>query len=145
MHYLDRNLKHGLPARVFSLLLFVAVTQACSSEEPTSVASADATLQSLSISTGVLNPAFSTGTTSYSVSVPNSTNAMTVTARSTSSRARVRVNGTLVTNGVPSPSINLAIGSNSIAVVVTAENNTTTRSYTITVARAAPIGASINP
>jgi small neutral amino acid transporter SnatA (MarC family) len=47
------------------------------------------------------------------------------------------VNGTIVTSGSASGAIPLNVGPNTITVLVTAQDGTTTQSYTITVTRAA--------
>ncbi|KAF3978741.1 MAG: BspA family leucine-rich repeat surface protein, partial [Methylococcales symbiont of Iophon sp. n. MRB-2018] len=97
-----------------------------------------ATLNSLSLSTGTLAPAFASGTLEYNVSVANSINALSVTPTVSDSNATVTVNGNLVTSGVASTAINLPAGADTdINVVVTAENDSTTQSYTIIVTRGA--------
>ena len=103
----------------------------------TRAASAVATLSALSLSAGTLTPIFATGTTSYTASVANSVTSLNVTPTVTDSNASVKVNNVTVASSSASGSINLAIGSNTITVLVTAQDGTTTGSYTITVTRAA--------
>ncbi len=98
--------------------------------------STDATLSNLTISSGTLTPAFASGTTSYTDSVANSVNSVTVTPTVNQANATVKVNGTTVSSGSASGSISLSVGSNTITTVVTAQNGTTTDTYTITVTRA---------
>ncbi len=98
--------------------------------------SSDADLSSLTVSQGALTPAFASGTTSYSDSVANSVTGMTVTPTAAGTGATITVNGTAVTSGSPSQAIDLAIGNNTITIVVTAQDTTTSRTYTITVNRA---------
>jgi uncharacterized membrane protein YgcG len=95
-------------------------------------ASSDANLGSLSISAGTLSPAFNASTTSYTVSVPNTTTSITVTAAvaDTGKATPAQSPGTL---GSP---VSLNVGTNTITVTVTAEDETT-KPYTITVTRAA--------
>ncbi|THF63630.1 hypothetical protein E6C76_13630 [Pseudothauera nasutitermitis] len=100
--------------------------------------STDATLSSLAASAGALDPAFASGTTSYTVNVPNATTSTTVTPTVTDANATVTVNGTPVASGSPSGAISLSVGANPITVVVTAQDGTTTQTYTVTVNRAAP-------
>lgn len=88
-------------------------------------ASTDATLSSLSISAGTLSPAFDSATLSYTASVANNIDIITVNAVATDSAASVSAGSTA-----------LAEGSNTIEVVVTAEDGATTKTYTITVTRA---------
>ncbi len=91
-----------------------------------SVKSDDATLKSLTVSTGTLSPSFASSTTSYTVSVPYSTSSITVTGTANKSTANVTGN---VTNKA------LSVGENTINVVVTAEDGTTKKTYTVKVTR----------
>ena len=71
----------------------------------------------------------------YRVNVPTGTNAITVTPVPLASKARrVTVNGNVVLPGTP-VSVNVANGT-VITIVVTAPDNTTTETYTLTVANA---------
>jgi hypothetical protein len=94
-------------------------------------ASTNANLGSLSVNNGTLSPAFNAGTTSYSVSVPNTTTSITVTAAvaDTGKANPAQSPGTL---GSP---VSLDPGGNTITVTVTAEDKITTKSYTIMVTR----------
>jgi hypothetical protein len=94
----------------------------------------DASLSSLSLSDGTLGPAFSPAVTSYTVTVPNSTDSVDVSATTSDSNASFTINGG--TNAT----IALVVGDNTISIVVTAEDGTTTRTYTIVVTRP-PSGA----
>jgi hypothetical protein len=101
-------------------------------------AAGNADLASLATSAGALAPGFASGTTSYTAGVPNATASITVTPTVADGGATVKVNGVAVASGSPSGAIALSVGSNVIATVVTAQNGTTTKSYAITVTRAAP-------
>ena len=100
------------------------------------VLSDDATLSSLSLSNGTLNPSFSSGTTTYMASVASSVSSITVTAQPAHASAMrvIRRNGTVDTDGT----VNLAVGTNTITVEVTAQNGATIQAYTVTVTRGAP-------
>ena len=87
-------------------------------------ASSDATLKSLTVSSGTLSPTFSASTTSYTVSVPYSVTSLTVGATVNNSEASVTGTG----------SKNLSVGDNKINVVVTAGDKTT-KTYVVTVTR----------
>ena len=87
-------------------------------------ASTDASLSALSLSSGSLSPAFSTGTTSYTASVENTVDRLTVTATPTDA-------GATATGGVRT----LAVGENKVEVLVTAADGKTTKTYTIAVTR----------
>lgn len=95
-----------------------------------------ATLSELALSTGTLSPAFASATETYTASVPNATASMTVTPTVTDSTATMTVSGVSVASGAPSQSIPLAVGTNPITVSVTAQNGTTTSTYTVNVTRA---------
>ena len=97
--------------------------------------SADTTLSSLTLDSSALTPAFAPTTATYSASVPNSTTSVVVTPSVTNSYATVKVNGTTVSKGSSSAAIPLTVGSNTISVVVTAQNGIASSAYTIDVLR----------
>jgi predicted secreted protein len=80
-------------------------------------------LQSLTVSNATLSPAFNKNTTSYTTTVPYSVSKLNISAVAEDSKATVAVNNP-----------NLAVGSNDISIVVTAENGTK-KTYTIKVTR----------
>ncbi|GHT24281.1 hypothetical protein AGMMS4957_17050 [Bacteroidia bacterium] len=88
----------------------------------------DATLSSLTVNQGTLSPNFNSGTIAYTVSVGNAVTSITLTA--TKAHAAASVSG----DGAKS----LNVGANAFPVVVTAEDGTTKKTYTVTVNRAAP-------
>ncbi len=81
------------------------------------------------------NTGTSNGTTTFSTSVPNSETSVKLTPTTANGSATVKVNGVAVASGTASGSIALAVGSNTINTVVTAQDGTTFR-YTITATRA---------
>lgn len=95
----------------------------------------DADLASLSISTGTLTPVFSGGVTEYTASVPHSASAITVTPAVAVPGATVQVNGTVAESGSPSGALNLNVGTNTIAVTVTAPGGSPVLTYTVIVSR----------
>jgi uncharacterized repeat protein (TIGR02543 family) len=102
----------------------------------TRAASTDATLSDLALSSGTLSPAFASGTTSYTASVANSVSTgYGVTATKTQGVATtVQYLGATGTTAFAG---NLSVGANIIRTVVTAQDGTTTNTYTVTVTRAA--------
>lgn len=86
--------------------------------------SAENQLSELSVSAGELTPAFSAGTTSYTLSVPYETTSVSVYATAKHEKATVSV----------TPLESLAVGENKIEIAVTAENGSV-KTYTITVTR----------
>jgi len=99
--------------------------------------STNANLASYKISIGTLNPTFLSTTTSYTASVANGVSTMTVTPTTTDPTATITVNGVAVASGSPSGAIALSVGANNIVTVVTAQNGTTTKTYTLVVTEAA--------
>ncbi len=108
----------------------------------TRAASTDATLSSLSLSGVTLAPAFSPSTTSYTVDAASSVSSTTVTAATTHSGATavVKLGGVVDADST----VDLAVGSNTITVEVTAEDGTTTQTYTVTVTRAVSTDATLS-
>jgi len=99
----------------------------------TRLPSADATLSNLTISAGNLNPTFSIGRTSYTANVANTINLFAVTPTAHEPNATIKVNGISVSSGYQSSGISLAVGNNTITIVVTAQDGTTTDTYTLVV------------
>lgn len=89
--------------------------------------STDATLKSLQISPGVLNPAFTPTTENYTASVGLDTERLTVSALANNDKATVTVEG----------GDTLAEGENQVICTVKAEDGTTVKNYTITVNKVA--------
>ena len=102
------------------------------------VSSNNADLANLVPGFGTLSPAFSASTISYTASVSNATASMTVTPTRAQADATLKVNGAAVVSGTPSGAIPLAVGVTPITVLVTAQDGTTTKTYTLNVTRAAP-------
>ena len=97
--------------------------------------STDAALSSLVLS-GVSIGNFDADTTAYAASVGNGVSSTTVTAVASDDGASVVIaDGDGETQGT-SRSVSLVVGDNEITVTVTAEDAATTKTYTITVARA---------
>jgi C1A family cysteine protease len=108
------------------------------------VSSNNDNLLALTISSGTLTPPFSSSTTTYTDSVANSVSNITVTSTTQDSTATIKVNGIVATNGQASQPINLAVGPNTIKIVVTAQDGKTQKTYTITVTRAAALSSNDN-
>ncbi|WP_186786209.1 cadherin-like beta sandwich domain-containing protein [Paenibacillus agilis] len=102
--------------------------------------SGNADLSNLTISAGVLSPAFASGTVNYTSSVSNNVTELDVTATVSDSNATVKVNGASVASGSTSR-VALTVGVNTIAVEVTAQDGTTKKTYTVTVTRAVPLSS----
>ena len=98
--------------------------------------STDAALSSLTLS-GVNLGTFASGTTSYSASVSNGVTQTTVTPTVNHSGADyvIKLDGVTDADGT----VSLTVGSNVITIVVTAQDGSTTPTYSVTVTRAAPV------
>lgn len=104
--------------------------------------SANADLSGLTLSQGILSPAFALGMMSYNASVPNSVTGITVTPTAADNKSKIQINGATVTNGQASSNISLNPGLNTITIVVTAENGNK-KTYILVIERA--IAATIEP
>ncbi len=74
-------------------------------------------------------------TTTYTTTATGSTTSVTVTPTAQDPTATIKVNGVAVTSGTASGSIALAVGQTTITTLVTAQNGTTTHTYSIVVTR----------
>lgn len=88
--------------------------------------SGDANLSSLQVSSGTLNPAFSSNVTSYTVNVPNGVSSLSISAKaSAGDKAKISLSGSDALN----------VGENKRTVIVTAEDGTV-KKYEIKIIRA---------
>ena len=114
-----------------------------------SAPSTNANLASLEPSAGTLAPSFNSGIISYTATVPYATANLTVTPTAADTLATIKVNDVAVTSGTASASIPLSVGANTITTVVTAEDTTTQKTYTLTVTRlpdtAPPVIVTLSP
>ena len=97
--------------------------------------SSDADLLLLDLSSGSLSPAFDAAITDYDVGPAVLPESVTVTADTADAGATLRVNGSTVTPGMPSPLIALAMGTTLVSVEVTAADGTTRKTYSIAIDR----------
>lgn len=103
----------------------------------------NASLSSILIADINLTPAFNAETMSYSANVSININSATITAGPSDSSATVTISGTEGTT----KDVILSVGSNTIEIVVTAADGTTTKTYTLNIERARSSGgnSTINP
>ena len=100
-----------------------------------SALSANASLAGITLSSVTYTPTFSSTTTSYTATVTNGIKSTTVIPTLADTTATVKVNGVLVSSGAASSSISLVPGSNTITVLTTAQDGSTTKTYTFTLTR----------
>ena len=97
----------------------------------------NADLGGLTISSGTLSPQFSSSDITYTASVDNSVTQVTVTPTASDSSATITVNDNTVTSGNGYIVTGLTVGEpNTVTVIVTAQDSTT-KTYIITLTRAA--------
>jgi hypothetical protein len=92
-------------------------------------ASNDASLTNLTISEGTLDPAFAANTTNYTASVANEVESVTIGGAAANAYASVSGTGEK----------SLTVGDNTFAITVTAQDGMATKTYTITITRAAAV------
>ncbi|WP_102348305.1 DUF4347 domain-containing protein [Bacillus sp. Marseille-P3661] len=97
----------------------------------TRLLSNNADLSTLILSEGTLSPDFNLDITNYSTNVDPTVSEVTLTALPDQSDATVVING----NATTSDTIALNFGSNSVPVVVTAQDGMTTKHYMVTINR----------
>ena len=115
-------------------------TQTYSVTVTRAAASSDATLISLSLSVGTLDPAFSGSTTSYTAAAAYAVTRITVTPATSDTDATVDYpTNTDADTNAAGHQVALDVGSNQIRIEVTAQDGSTTETYSVTVTRAKPV------
>lgn len=105
--------------------------------------STNADLSTIALSKGTLDPLFDAAILTYNASVANDTTSITLTPTLADATATLTVNGVAVTSGSASESIALNVGANTITTVVTAQDGTTIKTYTVVITRALPANADL--
>jgi Divergent InlB B-repeat domain/Cadherin-like beta sandwich domain len=95
----------------------------------------DASLKNLVVSPRTSDSITRVGDSAYTANVSHATDSVTITAEATVASSQISIRGKTLASGQASDRIALAVGSNSIPVLVTAEN-LATRRYVLTVIRA---------
>ncbi len=103
--------------------------------------STDSSLSALTVSDCSLSPTFDAAETSYTCTVSQSIGSVNVTGTTAFVGATLTVDGLTATSG-SSKRVNLMSGANEIPVTVTAEDGTTTTTYTISITKPTIDGAS---
>jgi len=89
----------------------------------------------LNLNNLTFSPAFDSGITNYIAGVANRVGSITVTLMAEDSNASISINGLSVSTGQASDDIILNTGLNIINVMVTAEDEVTTKTYLVTINR----------
>ena len=95
-------------------------------------ASTDATLTALTVGDLALTPAFASDTLTYTATATNASDVVTAVPGNAAAAMKLTVNGTEINNGTAAT---WKTGSNTLQVVVTAADGTTTKTYKVTVTK----------
>jgi uncharacterized delta-60 repeat protein len=109
-----------------------------SSTSFSSLPSTNADLAALALSSGTLSPVFAPATLSYTASVNNTISSVTITPTRADATSTVTVNG-----GSPATPVPLNLGPNVINILVTAQDGTSTKNYTVTLTRVPSTNANL--
>ncbi len=120
--------------RIF-LLCVAVLLSACGGGSTTPPLSSNADLADLVFSVAGFDQPFDPDQADYTATVDFAVTTITATATTADPDATLAIDGNSVTSGTATPAIDLGVGENVITVVVTAENGTTNRTYTMTVSR----------
>ncbi len=143
----DGQVTNPIPLDVGSNTLRIEVTAPNGSSKMTyrvsvtraPMISSDSTLSSLALSGGVLLwPDFGSVITDYRALVANDVSSITLTPTMNHDRATMTVNGSATASGWPQTTT-LSVGSNTIPVIVTAQDGSSTTTYKVVVTREAPL------
>lgn len=104
----------------------------------------NADLANLELSSGALDTSFSDSDYTYTAYVDISEPSITLTPTAEEPYASIRVNGTLVPSGEPSPDIPLNPGENAITVDVLSYDGSVSRTYSVTVIKCDPGNADLS-
>lgn len=94
--------------------------------------STDATLATLKIGAKALTPAFDAATTSYTAATTDATNTVTAVPADAGATVEITVGETEIANG---SAATWEDGENTVTITVTAEDGSTTKTYTVTVTK----------
>ena len=103
--------------------------------------SEDATLSSLGLSAGTLDPVFSAGRAGYTAEVATTDARITVTAAPVHASATVAITPADADANTAGHQVDLAVGANTVTVTVTAADGATTKAYEVVVTRVAAASA----
>jgi outer membrane protein OmpA-like peptidoglycan-associated protein len=101
------------------------------------VPSSDASLSNIRVngSAVAITPVFATGTYAYASEVPFDVRSASITATTTVDASTMTIGGVAELSGMPSTSIPLNVGINTIRIVVTASDPRFTKNYVVTITR----------
>jgi len=100
-------------------------------------------LSSVTLSNGTLSPAFNKNISTYAVTLEYAVSSIKITPIKEETNASIKINGIAVISGGTSSDINVPVGSSQILIEVTAQDNTTKKTYTINVSRVGSTDSSL--
>ena len=103
--------------------------------------SANSRLSALTLNPGAPGPAFTPGTTTYTVKVPAGTSTLTVTPTAMDAGAVIEVNGITAASGLPSGPISCAPLPVTLIIKVTAQDGLASTTYRLGIVNVAPLFA----
>ena len=133
--YIIKGFANGFPKdnrSFFRLDISGVVPPVFKFENVTYTPSDDATLANLKIGSLTLSPEFDPDEDTYTATTTNATNIITATPADAGAAVEITVGDVVVPNGTAAT---WAAGSNTVTVKVTAEDGTTTETYTVTVTK----------
>lgn len=95
----------------------------------------NANLANLTVSQGILAPGFNENTIEYTIQVQYEIGTITATPTSANPNSSIKINGIDTNSNEPSQAIPLSVGENAITILLTAQDGTTTKAYSIVVNR----------
>ncbi len=120
--------------------LLAACSSVSDSPETPGLKESDADLTNLTISSGILMPVFAADTTAYNAFIAYGVGSITITPTTSNPNATCNIrcdesSWAEVLSGSPCAPLAINVGTNTVEVLVTAEDGTTTKTYTIAVYR----------
>jgi len=97
----------------------------------------NADLKGLGISTGPISPTFVASTTSYTAQAGSNMASVVIAPVAADPDATIKINGTTVPPGSTSASLPLNTGANIFSIVVTSQDGTVAKTYTLTITQSA--------
>ena len=122
---------------IIVVLILTLIACDLNSDEPSDLTySSDAALSALVLSPVNID-SFASGTKTYSILTQNSVNTIDIVATANDPNSSITVNGSLVSSG-QSINVAMSVGSNPVEIVITAEEEVTVETYSVTVTRSEP-------
>ena len=137
---MKKSLVKFISSLTIVIIIFTLIACDFASAEPEEpedlIYSSDAALSALVLSPVNID-SFISGTKAYSILTQNSVDTIDIVATANDPNSSIAVNGSIVSSG-QSINVAMSVGSNSIEIVITAEDEVTVETYSVTVTRSEP-------